>query len=76
MQLGQRVERHHGENVVLNVLVHVHIQEPRYGIHVHCARIQAVVAFILRQSRMLRQAAQEVMPSAIETRQHDEHQRQ
>ena len=73
---GKSVERHHGEHVVLDVIVHVPIDEPAQRIHVDRAAVEPMVGDVVGKTAVLGQARHDVMPGAIHPRQPDDHRRQ
>ena len=76
MQLREIIERHHGEHVVLDMIVHVGIEKTEHRIHDDGAGIQAMVKDILVQPRVLGEVEGLGEEAAIESRQHHEHGRQ
>ena len=76
MQLRQRVIRHHREHVVLDMVVHVPVDEAADRVHQHGARVEPVIDDVVGEPAMLQQPGHHVMPGAVEARQPDQHQRQ
>ena len=64
MQLRQRVIRHQGEHMVLDVVVHVPVQIPVDPAHVHRAAVEPVIEHILGQTRVLRVPVSDQQPGA------------
>ena len=60
---------------MLDVVVHVQVQEPEHRVHVHRARVQSVIEHVLAQPGVLREAEEQQQPDAVERRQADEEQR-
>ncbi len=61
---------------MLDVVVHVPVDEAADRVHMDRAAVQPVVDDIVGEAAMLQQAGQHMMPGAIEAGQADEHQRQ
>ena len=55
MQPGQRVIRHHREHVVLDVVVHVPVDEAADRVHEHGAAVEPVVGDVVGKPAMLQQ---------------------
>ena len=60
--------------MVLDMVVHIQIEESMNRIHVYGAAVQSMIEDIFRQSGMLRVAVEDHQPSAEEVRQTDKHQ--
>ena len=61
---------------MLDVVVHVPIEEPEDRVHVDGARIEPVVEDVLGETEMLGAAEIELKPGAVERRKADQHRRQ
>ena len=75
VQPGQRVIRHQREHVVLDVVIHVPVDEAADRIHVNSAAIEAMVKNILRQPGVLRGVVDDHEPRAEKLRQHEQEDR-
>ena len=76
MQLGKPVVRHHREHVVLDVVVHVPVQEPVDPAHLHRAGVQPVVEHVLAEPGVLGEAVEVEQGGAVQPRPADQHHRQ
>ena len=72
VQVGEGVVRHRREEVVLEVVVHVQVEEPQHRVHVHGARVQPVVEDVLAQAGVLGRGEEPQHPGPVERRQPDE----
>ena len=75
MQSGQCVIGHHRVHVMIQMVIHVPVQETKYRVHHHGAAVEPVVKHVFWHARVLRQAEEDIEPGAIEGRQSDEQQR-
>ncbi len=64
---------HHRKHMMLDMVIHVPVQETDDGIHIRRARVQPVIQHILVESQMLRQAGHQDEKASEEGREHDEH---
>ncbi|MCY1235197.1 hypothetical protein D9M72_478040 [compost metagenome] len=76
VKLRKRVIGHHREHVVLHMVVHVPIDEAAQRVHVDRAAVQPMVCHVVGEAAVLQQPGQHMMPSTVEPRQTDQHQRQ
>ena len=71
VQLGQSMERYQREHVVLQMIVHVPVNEPAHRIHVDRSAIETVIEYVFRQARMLRRIVPDHHPRAEKMGQND-----
>ena len=76
VQAGQGVERNHRKHVMLDMVVHVPIDEPRHRIHQHRARIQPMIGDVVGQPAMLQQPGHHMVPRSVKPWQAYHHQGQ
>jgi hypothetical protein len=76
MQARQRIIGHHREHVMFNMVIHVPIDPPTDRIYINRSRVQAMVKYIVSQANVLQEARHIHMPTAINARGSDQHQRQ
>ena len=76
MQFGQPMIWHHREHVMLDVVIHVPINETADPIHINCATVQAVVDDIISKARVLQNARHDTVPSTVKAGQTNDHKRQ
>ena len=69
MQLGQRMIRHEREHVVLEMVIHVPVDEAADRVHVNRAAVEAMVQDILSQPGVLRGVVDDHQPCAEKLRQ-------
>ncbi len=65
MQLGQCMIRHHREHMVLNVIVHISVDETVNPVHINRAAVQSMIKYILCKARMLQKARHSMMPRPV-----------
>ena len=75
VQGGQGVVGHGREHVVLDVVVHVRVQEPEDGVHVHGAGVEPVVQHVLSEPGVLGEPEEHHQPEAVHAGQADVEQR-
>jgi hypothetical protein len=76
VQLRQPVVRDHREHVVLDVVVHVPVQEPVDHAHLHRAGVQPVVEHVLAHAGVLGEPVDLEHVPAVQSRAADQHHRQ
>ena len=66
-ELRQCVKRHHGIDMVLNVVFHVHKKKSKKKVHFYRSCVHTVVPDILVKARMLEQYKRPLKKSSIES---------
>ena len=65
MQLSEVITRDRGKHVVLNMIIHVVIQEPSKRWKQYRTRTQSKICYVILQPGVLRLIAQKTQPAAI-----------
>src|SRR5579863_7471940 len=74
VQGGQRVIGNEREHVMLDVIVHVPVDEAAERIEIHGAAVQPMVEDVVGKSDMLGEAGENMMPAAVNAWEADQHQ--
>ena len=73
MEVRQVIERHHGEHVVFDVIVHVGVEEGEGRVQDHGVGVQPEVEDVFIKACVLSEGAEVVQEAAVKVRQNEKH---
>ena len=65
VQLREVVVGHRGKEMVLQMVIHVQVEEPEKGVQVHSPRIETVVKDVFAETRVLGDAEENKQPGPV-----------